>query len=288
MTTTPPPSRPNHRLGDLAVLRRRAARVLVLGLETLGFLTLAVFCVSWVWPGAARPLVTAVETTLLARTAGRAASAPSKSASTPADPAWRTVSLDTLPKRQAAVARWLGARYHVVPEAIAALVVEANHLGPANGLPPNLILAMVAIESNFHPYIESGAGAQGLMQILAQYHSQRYDAYGGPPAAFDPRVNMRVGVEILREAIRVHKGSVDDGLRYYSGGSGDFADLYVARVRAVQSMLDAVAAGRDVSPQAPLPSPHPAASKPHPTASKPHAAAKAASTPRRSTRPAAP
>jgi soluble lytic murein transglycosylase-like protein len=67
-------------------------------------------------------------------------------------------------------------------------------------------LAVMAIESNFHPYIQSKVGAQGLMQVMPKVHAQRYEEFGGKLAAFDPITNLRVGVSVLVEGA-VHQFS---------------------------------------------------------------------------------
>lgn len=146
---------------------------------------------------------------------------------------------------QAAVARWIGARYGVAPGAIAPLVAEADILGRKYNLSPNLLIAVMAIESNFHPYIESQAGAQGLMQVMPQVHSRRYEKFGGKSAFVDPLVSLRVGAEILRDCVRLRGGSEAEGLRFYFGG-GPASATYIEKVRAEQQRLNAVARGGHV------------------------------------------
>jgi soluble lytic murein transglycosylase-like protein len=73
--------------------------------------------------------------------------------------------LKDIPRKQAAVAAWLATKYRVAPEPIAALVSEAYVLSESTKLKPHLLLAVMAIESSFHPYVQSQSGrAQGLMQ----------------------------------------------------------------------------------------------------------------------------
>ena len=157
--------------------------------------------------------------------------------------------LKALPKSQAAVAIWLARKYRVAPEPLAALVAEAHVLSESSKLPAHLILAVMAIESNFHPYVQSKAGAQGLMQVMPKVHAKRYDEFGGKLAAFDPITNLRVGVSVLVDCIKLKGGNVDDGLRFYLGGDATASggDGYVTRVKAEQAHLDAVAAGQQVS-----------------------------------------
>ena len=160
------------------------------------------------------------------------------------------MDLSELPPKQAAVAEWLARKYRVAPEPVAALVVEAHVLSRSSKLPANLILAVMAVESSFHPYIQSQAGAQGLMQVMTGIHTKRYEAYGGNMAAFDPRTNMRVGVAVLVDGIKLKGGSVEEGLRLYLGVDAATEDGgYVAKVLAEQARLDQVAAGVKVPVQ---------------------------------------
>lgn len=160
----------------------------------------------------------------------------------------RAVAMDlqTLPAPQAAVANWLAQKYRVAPEPMAALVFEAHALSKKHKMPAHLILGVMAIESGFHPYVQSAAGAQGLMQVMTGIHAKRYEVYGGTRAAFDPVANMRVGVHVLADCIRL-KGGLHEGLLYYLGGNNVTDDGgYVAKVLAEQERMDAVAGGATV------------------------------------------
>ncbi len=157
------------------------------------------------------------------------------------------VNIRDLPPKQAAVAQWLARKYKVAPEPLAALVAEAYAVSKKSKLEPHLILAVMAIESNFHPFVQSQAGAQGLMQVMTGIHAKRYDAYGGKLAAFDPITNLRVGVGVLVDAIKLKGGSLEEGLKFYLGGDAVIDDGgYVAKVLAEQARLDQVAAGVNV------------------------------------------
>ena len=142
-----------------------------------------------------------------------------------------------LPHEQAAVARWIARRYKVAPEPIGRLVQEAWSLGRRAGIEPTLILAVMAVESSFNPFAQSAMGAQGLMQVMTSVHDDKYVAFGGNHAAFDPVSNLRVGVQVLRDCI-ARAGSLQDGLRAYLGASLlESGDGYVGRVLAVQAQL---------------------------------------------------
>jgi soluble lytic murein transglycosylase-like protein len=126
-----------------------------------------------------------------------------------------------LPRQQAAVATWISRRYKVAPEPISRLVQEAWAIGSKAGLDPTLILAIMAVESSFNPFAQSAVGAQGLMQVMTRVHDDKYSAFGGNHAAFDPISNLRVGVQVLRECIS-RAGSLRDGLRFYVGAALTF------------------------------------------------------------------
>jgi len=171
-----------------------------------------------------------------------------------------------LSRQQSAVAHWLARRYKVAPEPISALVQEAWAMGQRAGLDPTLILAIMAIESSFNPFAQSPVGAQGLMQVMTRVHDDKYTAFGGTHAAFDPISNLRVGVQVLKECI-ARAGSLQDGLRYYVGAAlHDGDNGYAARVIVEQTHLRAVADGKNVPVNAPNTPPASAPRAPEPAA----------------------
>jgi soluble lytic murein transglycosylase-like protein len=149
-----------------------------------------------------------------------------------------------LPKEQAAVAYWLSKKYRVAPEPLSALVAEAYNVGRNTQLDPTLILAIMAVESSFNPFAQSAVGAQGLMQVMTQVHSDKYENFGGKLAAFDPLTNLRVGVKVLQECI-ARAGSLEGGLKFYVGAGNMEADGgYAGKVLSEYARLYQVAKGR--------------------------------------------
>lgn len=124
----------------------------------------------------------------------------------------------TLSRQQAAVTYWLSRRYRVAPEPLSALIKEAYVVGRQYHLDPLLLLSVMAIESGFNPFAQSPVGAQGLMQVMTQLHSERYEPFGGQLAAFDPATNLQVGAKLLREYIN-RTGSIEGGLKRYVGAA---------------------------------------------------------------------
>lgn len=150
-----------------------------------------------------------------------------------------------LNREQANLANWLSNKYKVAPEPISALVAEAYEKGPQYQIDPTLILAVMAIESNFNPYAQSNMGAQGLMQVMTKIHAAKYKEFGGELAAFDPLTNLHVGILVLRDCIKLG-GSVEGGLRCYVGGGVDYDGGYVRKVLTEQKRIQQVAQGYKV------------------------------------------
>jgi hypothetical protein len=159
-----------------------------------------------------------------------------------------------LSRAQAAVAVWLSRRYHVAPEPVSRLVQEAWRVGEMTQLDPTLILAVMAVESSFNPFAQSPVGAQGLMQVMTKVHDDKYEAFGGSHAAFDPVTNLRVGVQVLKECI-ARAGSLEAGLRFYVGAANNDDDGgYANKVLVEQNILRQLAGMKPL----PLPAHHPA------------------------------
>lgn len=157
-------------------------------------------------------------------------------------------------REQGLVANYLARRYRVAQGPVAELVKAAFDTGREVGLDPLLLLAVMAIESGFNPYAESGVGAQGLMQVMSKVHSDKFQYFGGQSAALDPLANIKVGALVLKDCI-ARGGSVPGGLRLYVGSTSQDDGGYGAKVMAERSRLRDVAGGRNVpinAPQAPV------------------------------------
>ncbi len=155
-----------------------------------------------------------------------------------------------LSTEQAAVAYWISRRYSVAPEPVSRLVRESWQVGDRTALDPTLILAVMAVESSFNPFAQSSVGAQGLMQVMTKVHNEKYAAFGGKFAAFDPISNLRVGAQILKDCIK-NAGSIEGGLRHYVGAANlPSDDGYAVKVLAMQTHLRSVARGKAVPPNA--------------------------------------
>lgn len=86
-----------------------------------------------------------------------------------------------------------------------------------HGIDPNLVAAVMTIESSGNPNALSHAGAVGLMQVMP-YHPYRFP--GRPPAAqlYDPDFNVKWGLKILANEMEWARGNVSKALMAYYDG----------------------------------------------------------------------
>jgi soluble lytic murein transglycosylase-like protein len=80
---------------------------------------------------------------------------------------------------------------------------------------PQLVRAMIGVESNWDPNAVSRTGAQGLMQLEPSTARLM-----GVRSAFDPQQNLEGGVAYLRMLLERYGGDLDKALAAYNAGPG--------------------------------------------------------------------
>lgn len=84
-------------------------------------------------------------------------------------------------------------------------------------LPPELVLAVVQVESNFDRFAISRAGARGLMQVMPFWLKELKRPKDN---LFNLHTNLRFGTTILRYYLDMEKGDYTMALARYNGSYG--------------------------------------------------------------------
>ena len=82
-----------------------------------------------------------------------------------------------------------------------------------NDVRPDLVRAVVQVESAYNPYARSPKGAAGLMQLMPAT-AQRF----GVKNAFNPEENLRAGVAYLRQLLNRYENNEELALAAYNAG----------------------------------------------------------------------
>jgi soluble lytic murein transglycosylase-like protein len=97
-------------------------------------------------------------------------------------------------------------------------------------LDPQLVLAVIQVESNFRKYAVSRSGARGYMQVMPFW----VGLIGRPgDNLFSLRNNLRYGCVILKYYLDAEKGNLHRALGRYNGSLGrpDYPDLVIGAWR---------------------------------------------------------
>ncbi|WP_343252729.1 lytic transglycosylase domain-containing protein [Ligaoa zhengdingensis] len=94
-----------------------------------------------------------------------------------------------------------------------------------NGLPYDLVFAVIRTESGFRPQVQSSVGARGLMQLTEDtfdWTKSKMEDAGDETYAdlFDPEVNIRYGCKLLRLLLDEFEAE-DTALCAYHAGWGN-------------------------------------------------------------------
>jgi soluble lytic murein transglycosylase-like protein len=95
---------------------------------------------------------------------------------------------------------------------------------------PQIMLALIQVESNFRKYAVSSAGARGYMQVMP-FWTGLIGRKGDN--LFSLRTNLRYGCVILKHYLDIEKGNLERALGRYNGSLGkpEYPNLVFAALR---------------------------------------------------------
>jgi soluble lytic murein transglycosylase-like protein len=103
------------------------------------------------------------------------------------------------------------------PEERVRILTRVHYEAERADLPPELVLAVIEVESNFDPYAISVAGALGLMQVMPFWR----DEIGRPgDNLIHVDTNLRYGCTILKFYLDKEHGDLRRALGRYNGSIG--------------------------------------------------------------------
>ena len=109
------------------------------------------------------------------------------------------------------------ARFVDDPEERLELLHQIHAAAARAELPPELVLAVIEVESHFNRFAISRVGAQGMMQVMPFWKNEigRSD-----DNLTDNLTNFRYGCSILQFYLQREKGNLHRALAAYNGSSG--------------------------------------------------------------------
>ncbi len=108
-------------------------------------------------------------------------------------------------------------RYVEDPEKRLSLLRDIHYAAARAGLPPELVLAVIEVESHFDRFAVSSAGAQGMMQVMPFWKNE----IGRPEDNLTAtKQNLEYGCRILQFYLQREDNALHRALAAYNGSIG--------------------------------------------------------------------
>lgn len=117
------------------------------------------------------------------------------------------------------------------PQERLAILKSVHRHATRAGVAPELVLAVIDVESNFDRFAISSATALGLMQVMPFWVPEL--GYQDKNQLFEIETNILLGCRILRYYLDMERGDFVRGLARYNGSVGKqwYADRVLDRMR---------------------------------------------------------
>jgi len=110
----------------------------------------------------------------------------------------------------------------------------------ANNVEPELVAAVIQVESSWYPKAESEAGACGLMQVIPKWNPKQDGSLYTCDELKDPATNIKAGTAALARWMKRASGDKYLALCAYNAGNTCFKKLRMNYVRRVMNVYRSI------------------------------------------------
>jgi len=117
---------------------------------------------------------------------------------------------------------YIDKKFQIVPQSVALYIADKIlSISKKEKISPELIMAIIQVESGFNPMAISKANARGLMQVMPEW-APKFNLKRVSDL-HDIDTGIEIGVKVLNIHIDEAKGNISKGLYYYVGKSDTYS-----------------------------------------------------------------